>query len=112
VATGARIQIDRAKGGRTDKLRAYAVVLDGVKVARVKRGETCTIETDAGHHEVRLAVDWCRSPTVSFELAAGQEARLRCWPNARPLTILHRATLGRANYISLELAEVTQASMI
>jgi len=49
VTTGARIQIDRAKGGRTDKLRAYAVVLDGVKVARVKRGETCTIETDAGH---------------------------------------------------------------
>jgi hypothetical protein len=100
------------KGAEPTSYGAYAVVLDGVKVARVKRGETCTIETDAGHHEVRLAVDWCRSPTVSFELAAGQEARLRCWPNARPLTILHRATLGRANYIGLELAEVTQTSMI
>ena len=106
----ARIQVTRAKGGRTDKFRAYAVVLDGVRVARIKRGETRTIETDEGHHELRLAVDWCRSSTVSFELAAGQEARFRCWPNARPLTILYHVTLGSANYIGLELAEITHTA--
>jgi hypothetical protein len=106
---GALIQLDRAAGGRTDKLRAYKVLLDGVKVARIRRGETRTLEVSPGHHELRLAVDWCRSPIVRLDLMAGQEARLRCWPKANPLTGLYRATLGWATYIGLEVVEITEA---
>ena len=112
MTTGARIQIDRAKGGRTDKLRAYAVVLDGVKVARVKRGETCTIETDAGPP---------RSPS-RCGLVPKSDGQLRAFsgPGGPVEMLAERSSaddpppshLGRANYIGLELVEVTLTSMI
>ena len=67
MAAPARIEIERDRGGRVDKWRAYKVMLDGTEAARLKRGERRTIDAEPGHHEVHLAVDWCRSRSVSFD---------------------------------------------
>ena len=86
-----------------DKLRSYKVLLDGTEVARIKRGETRTIDATAGHHEVHLTLDWCRSRTLPLDLGAGDELQLRCWPNARPFTVLYWVTARRSDYIGVEV---------
>jgi hypothetical protein len=100
----ARIVVERTESRKTDLLRAYRVVLDGEVVGRVKRGESLTVETDAGQHELHLAMDWMRSPSVELDLAPGQEARVRCWPNASPFYSTYSVSGGRIDYIGIELA--------
>lgn len=97
----ATIQIDRASGGLVDRLRAYRVILDGHEVGKIRRGERITFDVDPGRHEIYLKIDWCRSPTITLELAPKEETRLMCAPNANPLTLEYYITFARNRYIKL-----------
>lgn len=103
----ARIRLDRRTRGYADRVRAYRVVLDGVVVGRIKRGQSLSVEADPGHHELHLAVDWCRSRSVELQLVPGQETRLECWPNSTRGNALYRTSFGRSNYIALDVLGVT-----
>jgi len=100
----ARIRLERAKGGYTDRLRAYQVMVDGTLAGQVRRGQTLVLETAPGTHHVQLTIDWPKSQPVQVELQPGQEARLRCWPKANAFSALYRASLGASDYIGLEVA--------
>jgi hypothetical protein len=101
----ARIRLERARGGYTDRLRAYQVMLDGTLAGQVKRGQTLVLETEPGTHHVQLTIDWAKSQLVQVELQPGQEVRLRCWPKANAVSALYRATLGASDYIGLEVVD-------
>jgi hypothetical protein len=97
----ARIRIDRVENAWVDRGRAYDVFVNGARRGSIGRGEQLEIEVDPGSQEVHLAIDWCRSPTLSIDAKSGSEYRLRCRP-ANPLMIPYAITLGRSRYIRLE----------
>jgi hypothetical protein len=61
----ARIRVRREPGGWRDRTRSYRVVLDGAVAGSVKRGESITVMTDAGHHELHLKIDWAKANPFS-----------------------------------------------
>jgi hypothetical protein len=99
----AKIQVRRRPEGYQDSLRRYGVVLDGNKVASVAKGESVTIETEPGDHEVHLKMDWARSRSVRISLADAQQVTVECWPRANPLLWPYWMTLGRSRYIGIEV---------
>ena len=98
-----RVRVSRDDKPFPDRLRSYRVVLDGDTVGRVKRGETVTVQADVGQHELHLAIDWARSPSIELELAEDDERIIRCWPNAKPLLALYFMTFGRRRWIGIDL---------
>ena len=44
-----------------DILRSYRIILDGVLVGRVWRGQTIQLEIPRGRHVIAAKIDWCRS---------------------------------------------------
>jgi hypothetical protein len=99
----AEVYVERERGGFNDRFRAYRVVLDGETVGRVKRGESLSLTTNPGEHELYFAIDWCRSPRKTLELTEEGTVSVRCWPKANPLTGIFFITLGRARYIAIEI---------
>jgi hypothetical protein len=97
----AKIQIDRVSNAWVDRGRAYEVFINGKSRGKVRRGEQIEIEVDPGSQDVHLAVDWCRSPTLTIDAKPGARSRLRCRP-ANPLMIPYTVTFGRDRYIRLE----------
>lgn len=97
------IRIERTSRGYPDRLRAYQILLDGKVAGRVKRGESVTVETEPGHHELHFSIDWARSPSLELDVDEGQEQRVTCWPNANPLLALYWLTAGRKRYIGAEV---------
>jgi hypothetical protein len=102
----ATIVVTREAHGYPDRLRAYQVLLDGGEVGPIRCGEWLTIETGPGEHNVYLAIDWRRSPTITLNLVDGEEVWLRArplpWPHV--LALPYFLTVGRSRYIALELA--------
>ena len=96
----ATIRLTREPRGRRDRLRAYAILVDSQLVAKIRPGQTLDLPVDAREHSVQIAIDWARSPALSFEVAPGETVELRCAPNtAQPGLI--GATVGRRKYVRL-----------
>jgi hypothetical protein len=74
------LEVSRARRGTTGLLVAYSVMVDGVEVGKVKRGESHVVGVAPGCHEVYAAVAWARSPSVTVDAVPGQTTRLVCWP--------------------------------
>lgn len=109
----ALIHLERTQGGYVDRLRSYEVILDDRRAASIARGQSLTLEAEAGHHTLHLRIDWCRSPSVDLDLSEGQEVRIRCWPNARPtLKLFYWVTFGRSRYIGVELVDATDSAVV
>ena len=98
-----RVRVERDTKKWPDRLRAYKVVLDGSVVGRLKRGESLLLDTLPGHHELHLAIDWCRSPRLDLELSAGEVIHVRCWPNADVHAMMYWGIFGRKRYIGIEI---------
>src|SRR4051794_15244044 len=98
----ASLTVERIENAWIDRARAYKVMVDGNEVGRVRRGETQTFQIAPGPHEVHMGIDWARSPSVEGDFAEGGDTRLRCGPNANPLTVLWFTTFGRKKYVRLE----------
>jgi hypothetical protein len=102
---GARIRVQRTGSLRSDWFRGYTVILDGETIGRIGRGEELVREAGTGRHELKLAIDWASSRPVEFELTDGQEVLIRCWPAVNPLRALRYMTVGRRQWIGVELVE-------
>jgi hypothetical protein len=63
-----------------DLFRAYHVIVDRDDVGEVRRGQLRFVDISPGRHEVHLAIDWARSPSVDVDIASGETVRLVCWP--------------------------------
>ena len=68
-------------------LRAYHVLVDGERVAKIGSGKEISVELAAGHHTVELKLDWCRSNRVDIEVRQGQPVRLHCGSNYTGLAL-------------------------
>ena len=93
-----------------DRLRAYAVHVDGVERARLRDGEQTRIEVEPGWHSVRIKIDWAGSPSVAGSIAAGEEVRFVCGPAGSLLSAGRRAIFEPDQYVALELAGSRRAT--
>lgn len=59
-------------------LRAFQIFIDGQPQGTIKEDETSHISLTPGPHRLRLRVDWCRSPEVEFQVAAGEAVAYAC----------------------------------
>ncbi len=75
-----QLQVSRARRGSVDLFRAYRVLVDGEDMGEVKRGQSRLVHVAPGRHEVHLAIDWCRSPSIEVDVAPGENVKLACWP--------------------------------
>ena len=96
-----KIKIDRVSNAWVDRGRTYEVFINGTSRGKLRRGEQVEVEVYPGPQAVHLALDWCRSPTLTIDLKPGDQSRLRCRP-ANPLLIPYTITFGRDRYIRLE----------
>ena len=96
--------IRRAMAVWQDRARDYRIVVDGRTVGRVANGAEVRVALTPGAHQVRMKIDWCRSPDLDVVVGEGEEIRLDCGPNASPLLTLFYATLWRHKYLWLRRA--------
>lgn len=96
-----RLTIRRTFVGYVDRLRGYRVEVDGEEIGRVENGGTFHADLPPGRHRVRLAIDWCGSPTI--DLDGSGDVDLTCRAAATPFTVLPRAIMTPNRYIALDL---------
>jgi hypothetical protein len=99
------LYLERASNRWVDSLRAYEVIVNGEKRDEIREGEKKTIEVDPGRVEIFLKINWCKSRSVTLDLASDSQAQFYCRPR-NPLTALYGVTFGRNNYMRLEVQEV------
>ncbi len=85
-----------------DFFRAYAVILDGNIVGKLRRGESKTFEIAAGRHELWLKIDWCESPRCQFTVDDDAHLEFRARSNPKKLVTLKDITAGRLSYLMLQ----------
>jgi hypothetical protein len=100
--TSARITVERAKD-YVGVFRAYWLVIDGAKVGRVKRGKSLTVDVEPGQHELHLALDWTRSPSLNLTLGEREEAILCCQARGNAVTQIVWGTFYPKRAIKIEL---------
>jgi len=83
----ASITISRDSGW-ADRLRAYRIELDGVKLGTIDNGESKTFFIEPGSYQLVLKIDWCGSNTVAFNLPADGKALFECGSNLRGAALL------------------------
>jgi len=52
-----------------NRLRNYAVYIDGKKIGTIANGETKEFNVSPGQHSIVTKIDWCSSPTVTFDIS-------------------------------------------
>lgn len=87
-----------------DGLRIYSVLVDDTRIGTLRQGEAFRCDVGAGRHEVRLAVDWCGSPTIVVDVGTA-DVHLVCAPHPS-LPWFAAAMLFRPNrWIDLRVAD-------
>jgi hypothetical protein len=92
-----QLQLRGETGHGRDRLRAYAVFVDGERAGEVREREAASIDVAAGTHEVELRIPWCRSEPLRADFPDGQIVCLRCRPNSNQ-SALTAITTGRNRY--------------
>lgn len=98
---GALLVLSREQGGSRDIFRAYHIVIDGGTVGKIRRGRRLELPITAGHHEIFLRIDWCRSPTVEVGAQPGDVIHLSCRPGGTVTSGFRDAAGGAESYIEL-----------
>jgi hypothetical protein len=93
------VTIAREFFGYADRVRAYAIMIDGEKIGEVKNGETAQVQLSPGPHQIWMKIDWCSSPKLSVD--GNVDTELYCISNTSPITALYRILFDRENYIRL-----------
>lgn len=78
-ASGARVEVSRSASGNRDRLRRYKVLVDGVEIGRVKRGETVSTNVGPGSHKLTIKIDWTVSE-VTFDADGRDSLHFECAP--------------------------------
>ena len=72
----AELRITRNRGW-ADRLRAYTVWVDSVKIGDIRAGQSKSFDVAPGEHHVQLRISWCGSQTLT--VVAGKEpVQLAC----------------------------------
>lgn len=94
-----------------DMLRAYSVVIDGVVVGTLRRGEELQRTVSPGRHEFQAKIDWCSSPCFESEVFEDTcievSSNLTGW---RCLLALWHITLGTKSYLRIGRGLTTDCS--
>lgn len=51
-----------------NSLRDYRIYIDGVKTATIANGKVIDLSLSPGRHSIEARIDWCSSPTLTFEV--------------------------------------------
>lgn len=91
--------------GYADRLRAYHVILDGLKVGEVRNGETREFAVSSGRHRISLKIDWCGSNAIEFTVAGEDQLSFRVKSNLRGIKVFAAfwyVIFDRSSYLVLE----------
>jgi hypothetical protein len=55
--------------GWADRYRSYKILLDGIKIAKIKRGEELRLPIDVGQHSLQAKIDMCCSRPISITVS-------------------------------------------
>ncbi|MGD0255858.1 MAG: DUF4190 domain-containing protein [Acidimicrobiales bacterium] len=88
LSAKAILRITRNPAPWRDRYRSYKVLVDGAEVGTVRNGETTDFGISAGHHEVRIKLDWAGSNLLSLDVGVGEVAHLECEPGGSAITAL------------------------
>ena len=106
IMENATLHVER-HAGNLGISRKYKIFIDGNKRADISTMENCTFQVDPGHHEIIIKVDWCSSPSLSINIRAGEEIKVICRGDVRPLWPWYAITFGRHQCIQLYEATST-----
>ena|SRR5437870_4112854 len=97
------VRLNRTKAF-VDRYRDYTVLIDGKKVGKIGRGQVQKYPVAAGHHTIRVKVDWTGSKTLGFDVAAGEVREFTCRARPMGLAILEllRSIFQRDRWVILE----------
>ena len=84
-----------------DRWRSYVVLVDGVRVGKIRRGGEIVMPVAPGTHRVEARVDWTGSAPVEVMLHAGESAVLAILPAGGSAQALEQIG-GRHGYLVLE----------
>ncbi|MEZ0115335.1 hypothetical protein ABH920_009370 [Catenulispora sp. EB89] len=94
----------------SDVFRAHDVMVDGVGLAKVKRGKSVRIPVPPGRHQVQMRVDWCLSRPLEIEIPQGGEVRLACGSNRKSGSALKHVIENRLDYLWLRAEDQSSAA--
>jgi len=69
--------------GYADRLRAYQVILDGVKIGEIRNGQTQQFPVTPGLHAISLKIDWCGSKAIEFTVTGEDQLTFQAKSNLR-----------------------------
>jgi hypothetical protein len=95
---------------RRDRKRAYRVMVDGSRIAKVKHGQTVKLELSPGPHDLSLKIDWCSSNRVALDVKEGDEVHMTCGPRGGNVTLVTDALFRFRSYLRLDVAERRDSS--
>jgi hypothetical protein len=76
--SGSSLIISRARLGWRDLGRSYEVVVDGMHVAKIRRGQRIELPITSGRHKVFMYINWGTSDPVELEVQPGKSVQLFC----------------------------------
>ncbi|MBC3860507.1 hypothetical protein H8K32_00200 [Undibacterium jejuense] len=91
--------------GYADSLRAYAVLIDGVKIGEIRNAETKEFSIEPGRHNISAKIDWCRTSALDFTAKEGEQLSFVVSSNLRGLRLLlifWYAIVARSKYLRIE----------
>ena len=83
------IAIQRAQDS-AGLLRRMVVELDGVVVARLRPGASCTVSVPDGQHTLRARMDWTRSAPLELEIGGEGAVKIEVALGWRALVDMYR----------------------
>ena len=98
----AELIVRRRAAWYQDRMRDYIVLVDGSERGRVGSDAEVRVRVEPGRHTVQLQIDWCGSPAVDVDVAAGSAQVLDCGPNATPLTAFFYVIFRAGRYLTLQ----------
>ncbi len=87
------------------------MMVDGEEAGEIRDSCELRLDITAGHHEIQLLIDWCRSQAVQFEVEPGATVIFDCGAMRPPWQALYAITLGRNRYIALGPSDESSASV-
>ena len=95
------IAIEREQSVWNDRLREYAVLLDGAPVSRLPNGAAVALRVTPGRHTVQVKIDWCTSVRLELDAVAGETITLACGANRSLLLLCLYLTVWKERYLWL-----------